>query len=72
MCHMVADTHEELHAMAAKIGVARRWFQSDHYDICLAKRAQAIANGALEIDQREVLRIARPEQYALLMSRRKS
>ncbi len=27
MCHMFADTDDELHAMAARIGVARRWHQ---------------------------------------------
>lgn len=42
MCHMLADTDDELHAMADRIGVARRWHQGDHYDICLAKRALAI------------------------------
>lgn len=67
MCHMVADTHEELHDMAARIGVARKWFQRNHYDICLKMRAKAVALGAKEIDQRETLRIARPEQWKLLM-----
>lgn len=56
MCHMVADTPNELHAMADKIGVARRWFQSNasfpHYDICKAKRALAIRYGAVEFEGR--------------------
>jgi hypothetical protein len=41
MCHMMSDNLNELHAMADKIGVARRHFQGDHYDICKAKRALA-------------------------------
>lgn len=55
MCHMIADTDEELHAMADKIGVARRWHQcppkasDSHYDIALSKRAIAIQFGAVEI-----------------------
>lgn len=59
MCHMLADTDDELHAMAAKIGVARRWWQSpektsgSHYDIALSKRAQAVAAGAVEITWRQ-------------------
>lgn len=54
-CHMIADTDDELHAMADRIGVARKWHQSppkashSHYDICLSKRAQAVAAGAIEI-----------------------
>lgn len=58
MCHMIADTDEELHAMAAKIGVARKWHQSpprhdSHYDIALSKKALAIAAGAVEITWRQ-------------------
>lgn len=53
MCHMVSDSIEELHEMAAKIGVARRHFQNHprhpHYDICLAKKKLAIKNGAVEL-----------------------
>ena len=56
MFHMVADTDDELHAMADRIGVARRWHQKpgtphSHYDICKAKRAQDVAHGAVEIDR---------------------
>ncbi|MEX3967319.1 DUF4031 domain-containing protein [Paraburkholderia sp. EG286B] len=58
MCHMIADTDEELHAMADRIGVARRWWQAppkhdSHYDIALSKRAIAIAAGAIEITWRQ-------------------
>lgn len=60
MCHMAADTQDELHAIADKIGVARRWHQGDHYDICLSKRALAVAAGAKEVTSRELVRVARP------------
>ncbi len=59
MCHMLADSDEELHAMADRIGVARRWWQSpertsgSHYDIALSKRAAAVAAGAVEITWRQ-------------------
>ena len=49
MCHMLADTDAELHAMADRIGVARKWHQGDHYDIALSKRRLAIKFGAVEI-----------------------
>ncbi len=58
MCHMIADTDDELHAMADRIGVSHRWHQAppahdSHYDIALSKRALAIAAGAQEITWRE-------------------
>lgn len=59
MCHMLADTDDELHDMADRIGVARRWHQKagtphSHYDICLSKRAQAVAAGAIEIGRQQL------------------
>lgn len=57
MCHMIADTPAELHAMADRIDVARRWFQSPpkasfwHYDIAKSKRALAVQAGAIECDR---------------------
>lgn len=59
MCHMIADSTEELNAMADRIGVARRWIQKDstyreHYDVCLSARAKAVAAGAQEITWREL------------------
>lgn len=64
MCHMVADTLGELHAMADKIGVARRWYQGPpvthlpHYDIALSKKALAVQMGAQQIKWREAPAIA--------------
>lgn len=59
MCHLVADTPTELHAMADRIGVARRWFQdpktmkvsTPHYDISKGKRELAIDAGAIECER---------------------
>lgn len=53
MCHMIGDDEAELHAMAARIGVARRWYQGDHYDVCLKMRARAVELGAVEITWRQ-------------------
>lgn len=57
MSHMIADTDDELHAMATRIGVARRWHQAppkhdSHYDISISKRALAIAAGAVPVSLR--------------------
>lgn len=54
MCHMIADTEEELHQMADAIGVARRWYQGDHYDIRLAMRTKAVKLGAIELTRMEL------------------
>lgn len=57
MCHMWADTLDELLAMADRIGVARRWLQQPpkaswvHFDISLGKKAAAIEAGAVLTDR---------------------
>ena len=57
MCHMWADDLDELMAMADAIGVARKWLQQPpkaswvHFDIALAKKAEAIARGAVLTDR---------------------
>lgn len=61
MCHLIADTPDELHAMADAIGVARRWYQAPpkasfwHYDVCKAKRALAVAAGAIEVGRNDLV-----------------
>ncbi len=64
MCHMIADTDNELLEMADTIGVARRWHQHpgsrrSHFDVCLSKRAGAVTAGAVEISMRELGQILR-------------
>jgi hypothetical protein len=65
MCHMVADTLGELHAMASAIGMRRTWFQPrsfPHYDVSLARRSQALALGAIELDRRDLARFMRAQR----------
>lgn len=56
-CHMYADTLEELHFMASKIGLKRSWFQDSkslqHYDLTPSKRMLALSSGAVEHDRRQ-------------------
>jgi hypothetical protein len=58
MCHMIADSDDELHRFARHIGVARRWHQcpprhTSHYDIAMTKRDLAVAAGAVQITWRQ-------------------
>lgn len=60
--HMVADTLDELHAMADAIGSRREWFQPQpfpHYDVPLFRRARAVALGAIEVDRRGLVAVMR-------------
>lgn len=59
MCHMMADTTEELLQMADKIGVNRKWIQKagtayEHFDVCKKMRERAVAAGATEITAKEL------------------
>lgn len=68
MCHMIADSDEELHEMAEKIGIARKWHQAppkvsnSHYDIAKSKKALAVSFGAIEITK---------QQAAMMCARRR-
>jgi hypothetical protein len=70
MCHMIADTTDELLAMADTIGIARRWLQHagthrEHFDICLSKRALAVKAGAVEVTMKQIGRILRERRSGL-------
>jgi hypothetical protein len=55
-CHMVSDVDfAELHAFAARMGIARRRFQGDHYDLHPELRARAVELGAVEVGTGELV-----------------
>lgn len=70
MCHMVADTPDELRDMARRIGVNLKWVQfqgtpKEHMDICMAKRLLAVDLGAREVTKRHVARMVAARRSAL-------
>lgn len=69
MCHMVADTTDELLAMADRIGVQRKWLQhagtpKEHFDIALSKRALAVKAGAVEVDKSGLVEVLKRKRGA--------
>lgn len=55
--HLVSDeSYDELHAFAERLGIPRRAFQGDHYDVPADAREQAIALGAEAVDARVLVR----------------
>jgi predicted HAD superfamily phosphohydrolase len=58
--HLVSDTsYEELHAFAEQLGIPRRAFQGDHYDVPEAVREEALALGAVPVTSRQVVEALR-------------
>lgn len=60
MSHMIADSLKELHEMADKLNINRRYFQDKpnkpHYDVCKKNKQIAIQLGAEEISDREIVK----------------
>ncbi len=55
--HLVSDTsYAELHEFAAGLGIPRRAFDSDHYDVMAERYAGAVAAGARPVTSREIVR----------------
>ncbi len=64
-CHLTADSEEELHAFAERLGLRREWYQRgmhnrgpwhwylSHYDLTPNKRALAVRLSAVEVALRE-------------------
>jgi hypothetical protein len=56
-CHLVSDvSYDELIEFADAIGIPRRGFQGDHYDIPEEYRDDMIAAGAIVVESRELVR----------------
>jgi hypothetical protein len=78
--HLVADTRDELHEFAARLGLKRSWFQEPkgigtisasarsaqnwHYDVTDSKRELAITLGATAVTTYELVKII-DTRYAL-------
>ncbi len=69
MCHLVADTLNELHNFANdKLGCKASWFQDKkfpHYDIPLSKRKITVKYGAWEITTKELVRIIKKQRNGI-------
>lgn len=68
-CHMMSDSGvDELHTMAAKLGLRRAWFQNKprfpHYDLRPSKRLLAIKLGAVAVESDELVTRCRVETAA--------
>lgn len=57
MCHLWADSRDELFHMVDLIGVPRKWFQCppkaswEHFDISISKKKLALQHGAILTDK---------------------
>ncbi len=71
-CHLIADSVEELIDFAEQMGLRREWFQpksSPHFDLTAAAREVAVESGAIEIDQRQLVKKLREIREKALQSR---
>lgn len=58
-CHLTADTLDELHAMAKRLGLKRAWFQDTrvpHYDLTPGVRVMAMRYGAVFVPAKDQIR----------------
>jgi hypothetical protein len=69
--HLLADDPDELHAMAAALGIPPRGYQRhrrsaalNHYDLPEALRLRAIELGAVAVTWREMARLTRTWRHA--------
>ncbi len=70
MNHMLADSTEELLAMATRLGIDHKWLQKtgthqEHFDISAERRALALALGAKGITYKQAGRITYSRRQAM-------
>ncbi|GAB2744240.1 DUF4031 domain-containing protein [Nocardioides pakistanensis] len=55
--HLASDrSYDELHRFAAELGIPRRGFDRDHYDVPAERYEQVVAAGAVPVSSRELVR----------------
>lgn len=65
--HLTADTLDELHAFAKRLGLKREWFQDHivpHYDLSPKRHAAALALGATYMQAIAQARMRRARRLA--------
>lgn len=54
--HLISDqSYQELHDFAVRIGLPRRAFERDHYDVIAERYGAALAEGAKPVSSREIV-----------------
>lgn len=73
-CHLVADSIDELHTFAARLGLKREWFQErtmyPHYDVTVSVKERALAMGACPGDKRAIILCAKRLRVELTTAKR--
>lgn len=60
--HLLADTLDELHTFAQRLGLKREWFQrgsAPHYDLTASRHKLALELGAIRLDRVGVVALVR-------------
>lgn len=72
--HLVADSLDELHTFADKLGLRRSWFQSKthypHYDVTKSVRTRALAMGARGAAREKIVSCARKMRFEMIQAHR--
>lgn len=69
--HLISDAdYDELHVFAARLGLPRRSFDLDHYDVPMNLHARAVALGATAVGTRDVVRSLRDSGLRVRQVRR--
>ena len=72
-CHLISDSsYDELHDFAERVGIPRRGFQGDHYDVPEEYREDLIAAGAEQVESRELVRRLRAAGLRLTPAERRA
>jgi hypothetical protein len=71
-CHLVSDESlDELHAFADSLGIPRRGFHGDHYDVPDDYYQHVVESGAVPTSSRELVRRLRAAGLRMTPSQRR-